>query len=344
MRTRHAAPNLACLIALVAVAGCSAGRDGANSPGAATAPSPSTGGSASSGPGATVVMPAGSVRVGPVSVVPPAGWRVIRESPGRGADPDSLCMAPAGNTSQVFGCAGIQFYWGGHLPGAETSTYRVNQADGWYHASDVEPCPVGQTNSGGNLNAVMPGGKPVVDELRSAGLHEADYDKWGASCRDGATFTPEAWYLPTAKVLVQDYLSHPETGPVLSSIRFASDGVDLPEEPETYIGTMKALSAETMTIQPFQEILNGRAGKRYAAAHSLGYPFPGGVYDAAYGDPIDVTIDGSTLCVGNTLVSGTSYPPSVVDCSAFGGHKNVPVRVWLDDDGRALQVSEQYRP
>lgn len=344
MRTRRAAPTLACLIALVAVVGCSVGRDAASSPGAASATSPSTGGSASSGPGTTVVTPAGSVRVGPVSVVPPAGWRVIRESPGRGADPDSLCMAPAGNTSQVFGCAGIQFYWGGRLPGAETSTYRVNQADGWYHASDVEPCPVGQTSSGGNLNAVMPGGKPVVDELRSAGLHEADYDKWEASCRDGATFTPEAWYLPTAKVLVQDYLSHPETGPVLSSIRFASDGVDLPEEPQTYIGTMKSLSGETLTIQPLKEILDGRAGKRYAAAHGLDYPFPGGVYYAADGEPIEVTINGSTLCVGSLLVSGTSYPPSVVDCSAFEGHNNVPVRVWLDDDGGASQVSEQYRP
>lgn len=96
-------------------------------------------------------------------------------------------------------------------------------------------------------------------------------------------------------------------------------------------------------VQPFREILNGRAGKRYAAAHSLDYPFPGGVHDATYGEPIEVTITGSTLCVDNMLVSGTSYP---LGRRLLGvrGRNNVPVRVRLDDDGRASQVSEQYRP
>lgn len=102
-------------------------------------------------PGATVVMPAEA------------------RTPTR-------CAWPRPATPRRCSAAGIQFYWGGRLPGAETSTYGVNQADGWYHAPDVEPCPVGQTSSGGNLNAVMPGGKLVVDKLRSAGLHEADYD------------------------------------------------------------------------------------------------------------------------------------------------------------------------
>ncbi|MCW2758173.1 MAG: hypothetical protein JWO46_1919 [Nocardioidaceae bacterium] len=340
--TNRLAAALGLLLLTVAGCGQSAPSSGSSTD-ASASPSPTPSASASVTPPAPTT-PAGSIRVGPVTLVPPAGWQVIRDIPYPGKGPFDLCLAPKGASPYVSGCAGVLVYWGADIPGAEMSTYQPNQADGWYHASDVEPCPIGRKSTEGDLNGIKTGGAPVEDGLRPVGLHQASYDRWKVSCDDGSTFTPEAWYLPKTGLLVQDFLSHPETAGILASVRLGSDGGTFPAETVTFGVVLKSFAGGAMTVQPIHTYYNDAEGRKYAQANGVPYPFEDDYYDAEEGAPRRLPIGPDTVCVGNVVTAGVQYPAPVIDCAKFADAPNVVLQVWTAADGTTEQVTEEYRP
>ncbi|MCW2782511.1 MAG: hypothetical protein JWR35_2960 [Marmoricola sp.] len=278
-----------------------------------------------------------------LSVVPPTGWEIIRGEPSTGG-PSSICLAPQGNPHPLFGCGGVRIYYGQHLPGANASDYRAGEAAGWYSATDVQPCPIGQASAGNHLNGVTVGAK-FENGLRPVGDHKASWNKWTATCKDGSRFTPQAWFLPTSKVLILDYLDHPETAAILNSAKFASDGAPLPPMPTYLTAHVKIVSGLTFTVRPFRTYGNDAAGKAYAVAHHLSYPFDDDYYDAPAGPTREITVDGNATCTGNVVLTQQNATNPDVPCNAFARHPGIPAGFWLrPGTNLAESVFEIFRP
>jgi hypothetical protein len=285
-----------------------------------------------------------TVAIGSImSVGVPKGW-VVRRTPvtdGSG----SVCLMPRGDTKAVFDCAGIAFDFGPHLPGQPPSSYKPDSVDGWYAATDVEPCPyVKRTNGSGlvgiNTEAAFSKGlKPVGD-------HKADWNRWTASCA-GRTFHPQAWYLPKSKVVIFDYLGHSSTAAILASATFASDGASLPAVPEYVTGHIQSATATTLVVRPFHTYTDNAAGKAYAAAHGLDYPFLDDYFDADIGGLRTITLSAATACVGGNIL-GKDIAGEPVACSDFASvvkkGVQVPAGFWVLPGGSAESVTEIFRP
>lgn len=236
----------AALLALVATA-CTATHPRAAAPapsGSSTAPAPSGSStapsrSAAATPSAAPSSPSGGGTVSPsasagatdgatapawprvtfagLSFEIPPDWRLLRYDDG------NVCVQPVHSSGlpTVFGCAGVAVK-SGHILGSEQRPYQVDQNGGWYTATDVQPCPVHPTLPGGAFNGIRfgAGSRPVETGLRPVGDRRAAYDRWEAGCNSGYTFSPQGWYLPVSRVLFLDYVGHPQTARILSSVRF----------------------------------------------------------------------------------------------------------------------------
>lgn len=272
----------------------------------------------------------------------PAGWVVQRSAIHQGSG--SVCLLPKGSTQVVFGCAGVAFYFGAHLPGAHIGPYAPDQADGWYPATDVQPCPFVKQPADGTLIGIST--KPGFERgLKPVGAHRADWNRWTGSCA-GLAFHPQAWFLPTSKVVVFDYLDHAETASILASAVFAKDGAVLPATPTYLSAHVLSATGTTMVVQPFHTYTTGPAGKAYAAAHGIPYPFMDDYYDADVGAKRTILFDASTDCVGG-LDLGQDVTGKPVPCSAFGGHGKlwIPAEIWLrPGTSIAESVTEIFRP
>ncbi len=279
-----------------------------------------------------------------MSVDVPAGWQVIREPlyTGKFDGSGSVCLHQPGDTRVVFGCAGIAIDYGTHLPGAHNHAYAPNQPDGWYSALDVQQCPFPPTQVNGNINGIQT--KPGLDKgLRAVGSHKADWNRWTADCTRGQYFNPQAWFLPASHVVIFDYLGHAETAAVLKSAKFAADGGPMPAA-STYLSAhLVSESENTLVLQPFTIYGNNPAGKAYAKAHKLGYPFPDDYLDADSGPQRTVTLTPSSACLGNIVLTGQNAYDAPVPCSAYGGNKGLTLGLWLT--GSTVQsITELYRP
>jgi hypothetical protein len=273
----------------------------------------------------------------------PDGWVVQRSAPPPAGQPDdgAVCLTPRDDTEIVFGCAGIQIDYGPHLPGAEMSAYAPNQGDGWYHATDVEPCPfVKQKPSGPLVGIRVLGG--MDQGLRPVGRHKADWNSWIANC-NGRAFDPQAWYLPETHVVIFDYVGHGETAAVLASARFASDGDALPPAASYFTGHVVSGDGGNLTVQPFVTYITGPAGKAYAQAHHLAYPFPDDYYDADTGAVRTIAWDATTSCQGDIVLTQQSGDLPV-PCTAYAQNPHLPVKIWLRADGSVESLAEIFRP
>lgn len=282
-----------------------------------------------------------------MSVVVPVGWQVVRgpiyyQYQGEA----SLCLHPPGDTRVVFGCAGIAFEYGKIMAGGapETKPYVPNVQDGWYPATDVQPCPFGSVLPGGKYNGIRP--QPGVSQgLRSVGDHHADWNEWKATCDSGQSFHPQAWFLPTSHVLIFDYIGHPETKAVLASARFASDGAALPAMPTYLTAHLVSESGNTLIVQPLTTYIDNAVGKAYAKAHHVEYPFLDDSLDVETGSQRIVTLDSNTPCFGNIVLTGQNDHQQPVSCAVFGGHKGLTMGIWWNPaTGVAESVNELYRP
>jgi hypothetical protein len=224
-RRRRAATRVSALIVVVGVAvGLLAGRGG---DGQGTVENPPASGEAPST--APTTPPPGATRVpfGDVTFLLPAGWVVAHQGGDAGAE--TMCIAPAGNSGPRYeDCAGLLLYHG-DLPGYRGGRYVRDGTWGFAHGEEPAPCPVASPDPGTGADDVVVAGavgkRPIDTGLRDVGDHRADYDQWFARCRESNfTFTPRAWYLPTSRVVILDVLGHPETGDILASFQFDSDG------------------------------------------------------------------------------------------------------------------------
>jgi hypothetical protein len=160
------------------------------------------------------------VSFGGLSFVLPAGWEVVR------SETDSMCVGPAGNPyPQYDGCSGLQLHHGDPLPGFELDEYQDHGPWGWYHETDVSPCPDRPYDPAQPLDGIQPteaGYDPVETGERPVGGRTAVYDRWEARCElSGFAFSPRGWHVDDGQILIFDVLGQPETEQVLDSVRWA---------------------------------------------------------------------------------------------------------------------------
>jgi hypothetical protein len=173
------------------------------------------------GPGGTT-PPVDPERVsfGGLSLELPAGWEVVR------SETDSMCIGPAGNPyPQYDGCSGLELYHGDPLPGFELDEYQDHGPWGWYHETDVAPCPDRPYDPSQPLDGIQPteaGYDPVESGELSLDGRTAVYDRWEARCElSGFSFSPRGWHVDEAEILIVDVLGQAETEEILDSVRWA---------------------------------------------------------------------------------------------------------------------------
>ena len=274
-----------------------------------------------------------------MSVNLPTGW-AARRSPINDGWGD-VCLAPrSGAKVVVFGCAGIAIWFGAHLPGAEMSAYAPDKENGWYPATDVQECPF--VPSGGKFDGIRPS-TGFQKGLKPVGSHMAAWNRWSANCDDGKhPFHPQAWYLPKSKVVIFDYLEHPQTAAVLASATFASDGAQL----STYVsGHLVSFSGSKIVVQPFRTYGNNAEGKAWAKAHGHPYPFMDDYFDADFGPKRTFLLNAGTACQGN-VNTGKPAEGAPIACSAFSKEiKDTPMGIWVRPGGSTAEaVIEIFRP
>lgn len=283
------------------------------------------------------------VAFGPLQLHLPAGWERSDYEPFT-----TLCVQPIGHPAAVFGCGGLAVSWGwnGYLPGNEMTTF-TRSHPGWYHATDVQPCPVDPTKGPNNLNGIRDDGLVGHESLRPVGGRTAYFYQWQAHCDSGYKFSPRAWYLPASKVLIFDYVGNSAADALLRTATF-----------DTGHWTFGFLRGATRTGAGvrlnFDEAvwLSGDAANYYARHHGMESPVPN--------DYLIVNPDTSTrsvpLSATATVTSvfqlagtepGKDRVVSIGKLVAFvsdHAHWEVPFHVHLDASGHVDQVFEQYRP
>jgi len=248
----------------------------------------------------------------------------------------------------MFGCAGLDVWygWDGYLPGNEQAGFE-RAHPGWYHATDVQPCPVKPTDGPDKLNGVRDDGLTASETLRPVGNRSAYFYQWHAHCDDGYRFAPRAWYLPTSKVLVFDYVGDATADAALSAATF-----DPGRWTFGFLHGATSTSSRTTVAFDEAEWLSGEAANDYARRHGMESPVPN---DYLIVDP-DTSTSPYPLAATARVVSvfrlagtepGTERTVSVSKLVAFVADRSnadVPFHVHLDPSGRIDQVVEQYRP
>jgi len=336
---RPVAMIAAILLAGGAAAGCTGG---ASRPVAGTTESPSPSTSTSPSPTATQTV-ATHVAIGPMQLALPHGWRSDTRS-----SFSHLCIEPPSKGPRALGCGGLEVWygWDGYLPGNELASFGRDHP-GWYHATDVQPCPVDPTNGPDGLNGIHDEGLVGGETLRPVGDRQAYFYQWHAHCDGGYRFSPRAWYLPVSKLVVFDYVGNDIADAILDTATF--DGS------RWTFGFLRGATRTAAGVHlAFDEAqwLSGDAANDYASHHGMETPVPN---DYLIVDP-DTSTASHPLTTDARIVSvfalagtepGKDRVVSVaklVDFLADRSHMDVPFHVHLDPTGRIDQVVEQYRP
>jgi hypothetical protein len=175
--------------------------------------------------GITTRPPTERVSFGELTFELPEGWEVIRVDGSDGPAIESMCVGPAGNPYPRYDdCSGLELYHGDPLPGHELDEYRDHGPWGWYHETDVSPCPDRPYDAGEPLNGIVPGDdgyEPIAQDERSIGGRAAVYDQWAAGCeRSDFRFYPRAWHVADAQILIVDVVGRPEIDSIIDSVRW----------------------------------------------------------------------------------------------------------------------------
>lgn len=261
----------------------------------------------------------------------------------------NLCLEPPGkDVPRIFGCGGLDIWygWDGYLPGNENANFeRAHPA--WYHATDVQPCPVNPTDGPDHLNGIRDDGLVGTETLRRVGDRTAYFYEWNAHCDDGYRFSPRAWYLPASKILVFDYVGNPAADALLKTATF-----DRGHWTFGFLrGATRAGTGVRLALDE-AEWLGGEAANDYARTHGMETPVPN---DYLIVDPDPSTTSRaltrtarivSTFALAGTEPGKERIVP-VAKLVAFlsdRSHGDVPFHIHLDPSGRIDQVVEQYRP
>ena len=343
-------PGLAAAAVAVALAGCG----GASS---AAGRAPTTAATTSSAPSPTAS--AERVRLGGVAtVLVPAGWS-HSETTSTTADIatpfHTACLDDPSVTAADGGCD-VVISWGDTVSGNEGKPWVVHQVAGWSHSTDVSPCPIpgSTTDSTAADFGVASMDAPPEQGFAKIGNKTAYLDTYSAICGDGQTFSPRIWWLPVTHLLVEDVLGNPATADILASFRFTgtSGGASPTTAPVSsgpVHGYLTALGGGTLTIQVVRTYGNDPAGKAYATAHGIAYPFDNDYLDVPTGKATTVPTSSSTTCKGGVRVAGTEpLKPRTVPCSQFGTYVAATGPVLVDatvgQGGSVTSLVEVYRP
>lgn len=334
-------PVAAAALVAATAAACTSG---ASHPAARATPTPSAF-APSATPTSTPAAPTTTVSIGPLRLALPHTWSVDSTRTSFA----NICIDPPGeHPPAVFGCGGLDIWygWDGYLPGNEMASFgRKHPA--WYHATDVQPCPVKPTDGPDGLNGIRTDGLDGAESLRPVGNRTAYFYQWRAHCDDGYRFAPRAWYLPASKILVFDYVGNAAADAILRTATF--------DRGRWTFGFLRAASETPAGVRlalDEAEWLSGEAANDYAREHGMESPVPN--------DYLIVNPDSSTasylLTGGAHIVGvfqlagtapGTERVVSVRKLVTFvqdRSHVDVPFHVHLDPSGRIDQVIEQYRP
>lgn len=118
-------------------------------------------------------------------------------------------------------------------------------------------------------------------------------------------------------------------------------------DPDPETGWLSRGQDDHLRLRPFRTLGNDAEGKAYAEQRGVEFPFPNDYYDATDGQAHRLDLDSATVCSGIILVGYREpledHPVSCADLVRVAADQRIPVAVWRDD-GRAIQVSELYRP
>jgi hypothetical protein len=349
-RARPGRLGLGLTAAAVVLAGCSGASSGGGAP-------PTTVATTSAAPSPTAS--AARVRLGGVAtVLLPAGWSHT-ETTSTTANIDTpfhtACLDDPSVTAADGGCD-VVISWGDTVSGNEGKPWVVHQVAGWSHSTDVSPCPVpgSTTDSTAADFGVASMDAPPEQGFAKIGSKTAYLDTYSATCGDGQTFSPRIWWLPVTHLMVEDVLGNPATAGILAGFRFTgtSGGASpttAPVSPGPVHGYLTALGGGKLTIQIVRTYGNDAAGKAYAAAHGIAYPFENDYVDIPTGKATTVPTSSSTTCKGGVRVAGTEpLKPKTVPCSRFGtylaGTGPVLVDATVGQGGFVTSLVEVYRP
>jgi hypothetical protein len=261
----------------------------------------------------------------------------------------NLCVEPRGkHLPEAFGCGGLDIWygWDGYLPGNELANFERGHP-GWYHATDVQPCPVDPTNGPDHLNGIRDDGLVGAETLRRIGNRMAYFYQWHAHCDDGYRFSPRAWYLPASKILVFDYIGNRSIDALLDTATY-----DQGRWTFGFLDGATRTAAGVRLALDEAEWLGGEAANDYARHHGMESPVPN---DYLIVDP-DTSPTSRLLTTDAHIVStfelagtepGKERVVPVAKLVTFLGdrsHWSVPFHVHLDPSGRIDQLIEQYRP
>jgi hypothetical protein len=172
--------------------------------------------------------PAGRLQsFGTFSLTIPAGWDAKT-----GVDPEvagphdgHVCLQPQSTASyrSLYGCAGLDVYYGSSLPGEGTAAFQGNRANvaSWHHATSLAICPqtAAQVQTGISVLAgPLTGPDQSLWAYPKVGNAAASYQIWHVACADGTSFNPQSWYLPDSKAVFFLYDQNAEAETVLGSI------------------------------------------------------------------------------------------------------------------------------
>lgn len=207
--------GIAAIAVASAVTACSGTVRSHNAAGPSPSPSASTPdpGPADEGPTPTVTTEAS---VGALQLHLPPGWASASDG-----QFGNICVQRPGHQPEVFGCGGLDiwFGWDSYLPGEEMTTFDPANP-GWYHATDVQPCPVKPTDGPDHLNGIREDGRASAPHYEPVGTRTAYFFQWRAHCDNGFTFSPRAWYLPASKILIFDYVGNAGADALLQTATF----------------------------------------------------------------------------------------------------------------------------
>ena len=345
----------------VALAGCGSGGGGGTTSTSTSPPATSPSASSSASPtdsSATGVR----ITLGVVgSVVVPAGW-----SHTEGTMTTATIDTPFGyaclddpSVARADGGCTVELFWGSPVAGAEGRPWAVHQVAGWNHRTDAGPCPVpGSTtdSSASGYGITGTAGAPAQSFARM-GSKTAYLDTYTATCGDGTAFHPRIWWLPATHLMVEDVLDNPATPQILASVDYTGTpagggprgSTTAAVRPGTVHGYLVTLSGGRATIDLVVTYANDAAGKAYAAAHAIAYPFDNDFLDVPTGTTVQVPLASGAVCQGGTRVANADpLHPVPVPCATFGTYVATTSPVLVDATvgagGTVTGLVEVYRP
>lgn len=167
------------------------------------------------------------VDLGVATVRVPADWSVEQTETGFIMDdpppaPERFCLRDPDVDS--LWCT-IEIQVGQQVVGREGRVWESHQDAGWYHSTDMQPCPAQPSaDSTADMSAGygvdFAAGTAPQQGFGPVGDRTAELSTYSTRCNGGETFSPRIWWLPQTGLFIADILGNPHTEDILDSVEF----------------------------------------------------------------------------------------------------------------------------